>query len=164
MKDDEKDKLYWDERLEHYDHEHRKLWELPGWYFQEQAIRKVLRELQSTRVLEIGFGTGRVLKIVRDTLPKAEIWGYDQSSGGLREAMAKVPDAKLLTGDIGFDGLKDDVFDLVIMVEVLLHNKPSERGALMLLAKKLGRYVLVVDPTVDGNSIMFVNQRWKLYG
>jgi len=161
MKDYEKDKEYWDERLPKYDREGHKVWSRVAFRLQEDFLRKKLRKLKPSSVMEIGFGTGRVLRIVRQELPNARIVGHDQSDAGLEAATEKVPDAELVTGGWPAELFGDEEFDLVLLVEVLLHNRWGDCRNLMQEAMRIGKKVLIVDPSMCG-EIQFTGQGWCL--
>jgi malonyl-CoA O-methyltransferase len=82
-------------------------------------IAELLRELPGTprRVLDIGSGTGMLLKELAVIYPAVELIGLDLASGMCKSARAHLathPLARLLTGEAEALPFGDNVFDLVV--------------------------------------------------
>lgn len=74
-------------------------------------------------VLEIGCGTANYLTQVQASYG-SEIWGLDASAGMLQKAKAKCPEGHFLEGDATLlEGVPENHFDLVYMVDVIHHIK-----------------------------------------
>jgi SAM-dependent methyltransferase len=77
--------------------------------------------------LEIGCGTGYVLRGVRDALPDLELTGAELSAEGLEVARQRLPDVRLLE----LDALAmpfEEAFDVVGAFDVLEHIDDDERA------------------------------------
>lgn len=79
-------------------------------------------------ILEIGCGTGQVLRALRDAFPKARIYGSDLFISGLKFAQRRVPDAKLMQMDATNIPFADQ-FDLIGAFDVVEHI-PDDLSAL----------------------------------
>ncbi len=77
-----------------------------------------------SRVLDVGCGNGRILKVLADR--RAEYVGLDQSESLIKICREKYPNCKFAVGDIlSLGELPDYDFDYVFCVAVL-HHLPGE--------------------------------------
>jgi SAM-dependent methyltransferase len=91
----------------------------------DTMVRQVNASLQpGYRVLEIGCGTGNVLRVLEQACPNALVLGIDLYSEGLRFARQRVP-GPLLQADINNLPFKSKMH-LVCMFDVLEHLRDDE--------------------------------------
>jgi SAM-dependent methyltransferase len=98
------------------------------------------------RMLEIGCGTGYVLRALRGALPSGEVVGAELYPGGLRIARERLPGVALLQADARVLDL-EHVFDVVGAFDVLEHID-DDTGALAALRRAVvpGGGLLVTVP------------------
>jgi ubiquinone/menaquinone biosynthesis C-methylase UbiE len=70
-------------------------------------------------ILDLGCGTGRVLKYIREIGFKGQLYGVDWSRNSLAKAQKTTSDVKLYEGDIRNTPFADNTFDLIILSAVL---------------------------------------------
>ncbi len=80
-------------------------------------------------VLDVGTGTGLVLRALRERDPSLSLTGIDLSNGMLEVAREALPDAVLVQGDATALMFGDGEFDLVTCV-TSLHLFPDARAAI----------------------------------
>lgn len=107
-------------------------------------------------VLDVGTGTGLVLRALHDRDPALRLTGIDLSAGMLAVARAALPDAVLVEGDATVLPFGDAEFDLVTCA-TSLHLFPDARVAMAEWARVLrpgGRAVTAtfgdIDPSQHG--------------
>jgi ubiquinone/menaquinone biosynthesis C-methylase UbiE len=102
-------------------------------------------------VLDVGTGTGLVLRALRERDPALRLTGIDLSNGMLEVARAALPDAVLVQGDATALPFGDGEFDLVTCV-TSLHLFPDPGAAIVEWARVLragGRAVTATFGVVD---------------
>jgi len=95
---------------------------------QEVQLLKVLKELNFNSVLEVGCGTGRISKLIRDNFQIDEYKGIDLSEYRIKEAKNAVnndPRYSFQVAPFQFMDVQKK-YDLVIAIEVLMHVPPKE--------------------------------------
>jgi SAM-dependent methyltransferase len=108
------------------------------------ALRRYFPKGQS--LLEVGCGTGFVLRGVRDAFPRMRLVGGELFEAGLAVAAQRVPDAKLLKLDARDLPFKEE-FDVVGAFDVLEHIDDDKRAlASMYRALRPGGGLLVTVP------------------
>jgi SAM-dependent methyltransferase len=87
------------------------------------AIQLLLKEFSPTArsVIELGCGTGSLLKILRR---RYAVCGLDLSARMVRVAKRKVPDARVMVGDITSFALREQ-FDAVVCAFDTMNHLPS---------------------------------------
>lgn len=97
------------------------------------------------RVLEVGCGTGNVLRALTDACPTGTVIGMDLFADGLRFARARLPNALLVRGDVLHPPFSKP-FEIVGMFDVLEHLEDDLGAlrALRLLIADGGRLILTV--------------------
>jgi malonyl-CoA O-methyltransferase len=83
-----------------------------------QEILSFLGDLNGKKVMDIGCGKGRFLRILKEEFPGAELYGIDISETMLRYCPESVRSSVGTLLDIGFP---DNYFDCVYSVEALEH-------------------------------------------
>jgi SAM-dependent methyltransferase len=96
-------------------------------------------------VLEIGCGTGNVLRALKDACPGGVVVGMDLHQDGLRFARARLPDALLVRGDAAQPPFTNR-FAVVGMFDVLEHldDDVAVLGSARSLLAENGRLVITV--------------------
>lgn len=131
---------------------------------QEPVLRRVLSGLELPdpfSVLDLGCGTGRMYDVLRDALPgrKFSYDGVDRAPERLtafhdrlweeREVKARPPrDWVALfpwTAERFLDWAGDGVWDLVVVVELLMHLPPEEAAALVGRTRGRSMYLVTCD-------------------
>ena len=134
-------KIYDNERLR--DYEGKKVLRT-----QLEILNKVLKKHKSKKILEAGCGTGRIL--IPLTNKGYNIDGFDLSKGMLTELNKKDKRIKTKIGDIEKIPYKDNSYDLVYSITVLMHmtkiNKAIEE---LLRVTKKGGYVIFDLPNKE---------------
>jgi len=106
-----------------------------------QAILSVVRP--NDRVLEVGCGKGRFLKVIREVYPNVECTGVDISS----TMLAYLPsDIQALQGSLESIPCPDNHFDVVFSVEAIEHS-PNPKAAVleMIRVTRPGGWVIIID-------------------
>jgi SAM-dependent methyltransferase len=109
-------------------------------------VQQIIAERDpGVRLLEVGCGTGNVLRMLRDVCPNGEVVGLDLFEAGLEHARGRC-DCKLVPGDILQAPFAPGSFDVIGMFDVLEHL-PDDAAALRALHSLLapgGSVVLTV--------------------
>lgn len=113
-----------------------------------EELATIFAPLAPRRVLDVGCGTGHLLRFLVDCMPTSpeRIVGVDHSEAGIRRARELLPTATWLVDDVydlPFDGKG---FDLVLCTEVLEHLDEPDRAvrALCRLCASAGRVAITV--------------------
>jgi malonyl-CoA O-methyltransferase len=106
-----------------------------------RAVLAVVRP--DSRVLEVGCGKGRFLKVIREAYPTAECCGVDIAPG----LLAHVPnDIQAKVGSLESIPFPDASFDVVFSVEAIEHSaNPEAAVAEMIRVARPGAWVVVID-------------------
>jgi ubiquinone/menaquinone biosynthesis C-methylase UbiE len=133
-----------DERASEYDQSemHRTL---------AEAVAAFAEIEQVQSVLDVGTGTGLVLRALRARGTQARLTGVDLSPGMLAVARAALPDARFVEANVVHLPLPDDSVDLVTCVTVL-HLIPDVVAAVDEWSRVLrpgGRAITATFATVD---------------
>jgi malonyl-CoA O-methyltransferase len=106
-----------------------------------QAVLAVVRP--TDRVLEVGCGKGRFLKVVRQAHPGTQCTGVDLSEALLAHLP---PDIQALPGSLEAIPCADNAFDVVFAVEAVEHSaNPEAAVAELIRVARPGGWVLVID-------------------
>lgn len=103
---------------------------IPYFHFQEIFISEMVSQNTPAKVLEYGCGVGRHLKNLVE-IPKAEVYGYDQSPTMVAE-MCAWTDQDWIDKHIHIGApipklpYEDGFFDIVYTSEVLVHVRPED--------------------------------------
>ncbi len=123
-----------------------------------QAILKVIRP--GDKVLEVGCGKGRFLKIVRQRCPDSQCTGIDISSMLLAEVPAEI---QCLRGSLESVPCSENSFDVVFSVEVIGHSANLEWAvAEMIRVTRPGGWVVVIDKQ-RSHWGRFVTPPWEFW-
>ncbi len=83
-------------------------------------------ELRPASVVDLGCGSGHLLRALLDRLPEARALGVDHAASGIDVARELVPEARFAVGDL-YRLTPPERFDLVVSTEVLEHlTRPRE--------------------------------------
>ncbi len=128
------------------------------WFFFRPAHGLVMREIESLgrsdlAVLDVGCGTGVLLRRLKDAFPKSVVWGLDLSPHMLARAMPKRLDLNpfhVTRGDSEFLPFAEGSFDVVVCSNSF-HHFPSQGEVLNEMARVLkpGGIACVVDGSID---------------
>ena len=94
------------------------------------ALRRAIRALEhhSGRVLEVGAGTGRFLRTLREYRPDLDAYACDFVKDGLSTAHELDPSIHLAQADFTALPYRDETFDIVLVFDVLEHLNDPEQG------------------------------------
>ncbi len=101
-------------------------------FYEEVAAR--CSPLAPRRVIDVGCGTGHLLRILVDRMPSYPelIVGVDHSSAGIRRARSILPAARWIVADLYRLSPEEGPFDLVLCTEVLEHVREPTRAVAVL--------------------------------
>ena len=125
--------------------EDRHFWFQSRNFLIQELAKKISSELNPELVLEVGCGTGNVLRVLRETFRHSTVVGLELWFDGLRHARSRTS-GPLVQGDVrNFPFAKQ--FDLVCMFDVLEHI-PQDREILRALYEAIrpGGKVLMTVP------------------
>lgn len=94
--------------------------------FEQGMIWKMLGDIKGKKVLDIGCGTGRLMRKLLDK--KAFVVGADISPGMLKIAKKKFREAEFVEADIENLPFKESHFDMVIASFVIVHLKDLRKA------------------------------------
>jgi 2-polyprenyl-3-methyl-5-hydroxy-6-metoxy-1,4-benzoquinol methylase len=127
-------------------------------------LNEVVRRAQShslisqrSRVIDIGCGTGDLLKILKDKKLGSEFYGLDYAASAENLVKAKDADIKFMCGDL-FEIEIRTMFDIVFCTEVLEHvPEPVKFVEKMLSFTHLGGSLVITVP--DGRKDTWIGHR-----
>lgn len=143
---------YWNERGKHWEAEARRR----GFWDQENPeLVDLLRTLTFRSVLEIGRGFGRVGAMIAHHWPEVRYTGIDVSPDLIEGARKRLPNAKLIVGDIATMDLVGK-WDIVLAVSTLGHLRPEDVGSVLDRMQTWARsHVVHIDWDQPGASTEF---------
>jgi ubiquinone/menaquinone biosynthesis C-methylase UbiE len=80
-------------------------------------------------ILDIGCGTGRLLRKAQERWPKARLFGVDPAEGMIEKARQLLPEARLYVGMAESLPLPDDSVDVVLSTSSLFIIELTKRRA-----------------------------------
>jgi ubiquinone/menaquinone biosynthesis C-methylase UbiE len=102
------------------------------WLIFDQIHRAVLAavpaDLQPEAVLDIGCGTGRLLRKAKERWPTAKLIGVDPSAGMVAKAKAAMPEGEFFVGPVENMSLTDAAADLVLSTISFHHWQDQSQG------------------------------------
>ena len=121
---------------------------------QEQALRAAVRHLEGpiNSVLDVGCGRGRIAAFLQRELPKAKYTGLDVGPVQLELTRKVRPDGEFIQAAIQDLDRPDDLWELVVCSEILMHIPPDEiQAAVHKIKRAAYGYILIVEwvPTAD---------------
>ncbi len=133
-------------------------------YFHAAAHDWIVKRINDApqNVLELGCGTGLLLKHIHDKYPAAQLSGIDASANMLRLAQNRLPDATFTQADITAE--IEGQFDIVLSVNVLHHTKDPQAhiGSLHRLCAANGTAFLC-DFAINTLSLQLAEQYWRQF-
>jgi ubiquinone/menaquinone biosynthesis C-methylase UbiE len=114
--------------------------ERPGWPAEVEQLIGVVQALPPARVLDVACGTGFLTQHLR-----GEVVALDQSARMVEIAAARMPDARVLQGDVAALPFGDGEFDRVFTSHFLHHLSADQRAAFIADARRIGRELVVVE-------------------
>jgi len=111
-----------------------------------KTILEFFGDIQGKKVLDIGCGKGRFLKILKEQ--GAIVWGID-TSRKLLEIAKKISGAKLSVASATNLPFNDETFDYLLCIEVLQHI-PDTKEAIAEMARvvKKDGYIIIIDRNI----------------
>ena len=91
---------------------------------------KELQRYHAEKLLDLGCGTGEMIRLLREKHPQTMLWGLDLSPEMIRRAKEKqIPHADFCVGDAEFLPYPDQSFDVVLCMQSF-HHYPNPEGVL----------------------------------
>lgn len=111
-----------------------------------EEVAEICAAFDARQVVDVGCGSGHLLRALADRMPAARFVGVDYSENAIRRARDVLPEALWLVGDAYAPPLEEGRFDLVLCTEVLehLHRPEKVLDALVRLSAPDGRVVITV--------------------
>lgn len=113
-----------------------------------------LQRYHAEKLLDLGCGTGEMIRLLREKHPQMMLWGLDLSPEMIRRAKEKqIPHADFCVGDAEFLPYPDQSFDVVLCMQSF-HHYPNPEAVLEEVYRVLrpgGRFLLYD---------MYVKNRW----
>jgi 2-polyprenyl-3-methyl-5-hydroxy-6-metoxy-1,4-benzoquinol methylase len=111
-----------------------------------EEVAEVCAAFAPRLVVDVGCGSGHLLRALADRTPGARFVGVDFSENAIGRARSLLPEARWLVGDAYAPPVEERRFDLVLCTEVLEHlDRPREvLDALVRLCRPGGRVVITV--------------------
>ncbi|MGH9372169.1 MAG: class I SAM-dependent methyltransferase [Vicinamibacterales bacterium] len=118
-------------------------------------VREHLRPVPGARILDIGCGTGELLKY----LPAVSYLGVDINDDYIASARGQYPGrGEFVHADLRHVALRGDPFDVVVAVGVVHHLDDEAAAALVALARRAlaagGRFVLLEPCRLAGQPLI----------
>lgn len=88
--------------------------------FEGYELMKIVPDLKGKKVLDLGAGTGRHMRLLKDKGAK-EITAFDQSEKMLEILAKGNKDVNIVVGDVEKLPFKDASFDMVLSVFLIMH-------------------------------------------
>ncbi len=112
-----------------------------------KLIREHLGDLAGKRVLDVGCGKGRFLRVLREQEPSAEYWGLDLSAEMLRFVPPEIATRRGSMTELPFE---DAFFDAAYATESLEHAVEIGRGvAEICRVVKPGGRIAIIDKNAE---------------
>jgi malonyl-CoA O-methyltransferase len=112
-----------------------------------QPVLGAMGDLAGKRVLDVGCGRGKFLRLIQDHYATADLWGIDIADELLRDLPVGVNRRSASMLNLPFD---DATFDVVLCVEALEHAVRIERAiSEMCRVLRPGGRIVIVDKTLD---------------
>src|SRR3989344_2077251 len=89
-------------------------------------VKNTIHVNDSTRVLDIGFGSGDLEELILSGTPKTKWFGIDISPKSVQKVSKRFPEGIFEKGNMNSIKHKNKFFDYVIALEVLEHVKPTD--------------------------------------
>ena len=111
-----------------------------------QAVRAVPSGFRPERILDVGCGTGRLLRTAAKRWPQAALTGVDPAEGMLAQARRLTPEAQFCVSLVESLALPDESADLVFSTASFHHWQDQQQG-LSQIARVLrpGGVLVLVD-------------------
>lgn len=137
-------KKYWQDRADSWD----KIEGLTRDSKEEYIIIKELDELKPKSILDIGCGNGKWAKILAEG--NREYLGIDISKSLIQKAKKNFPNLSFIEADIReIDKKVNERVDVIFSYTSLLHIPPEQIKEVIEKLKKVGNYLVLVEPTVE---------------
>lgn len=125
-----------------------------------ETVRTLIKK-RETSVLDIGFGSGRLEKMV-SPLDGFKWFGIDISPKSVELARERYPKYKFETGSIHNLTYRDNFFDYVIALEVLEHIRPNKTlrslREVNRVLKKRGKFIISVPLNEGLDRMLFLGE------
>ena len=123
-----------------------------------QAIKSFLGDLNNKKVIDIGCGKGRFIKVLQTNFPKGEYYGIDISEEMLKHCP---PGVQTSIGNMLNIKYPDNYFDCVFTIEALEHAINIETAIKeMVRILKPGGKIVIIDKNIDKLGAM-VLKPWE---
>lgn len=115
-------------------------------------VLNTLLPIQFNTILDVGCGTGTVLRMILDEKPQVKAYGLDLSESMLQKAKEKLPKrVELVWGEAEALPYDNKRFDIVLMVESLNYTtNPGQATKEAYRVLKPGGKLVICDKMVNG--------------
>ena len=96
--------------------------------FQRRLLNTVEKDYTPSAVLDVGCGTGRLLRKAKARWPQAQFIGVDPAAGMIENAQRLMPEAKFYVGQAESLPLPDESVDLVFSTASFNFWQNQEKG------------------------------------
>ncbi|MBN1986573.1 MAG: methyltransferase domain-containing protein [Prolixibacteraceae bacterium] len=93
-----------------------------------EALRNFFYDKKVNKILDVGTGEGKFIPVLKDSFPKAAIWGVDPDESSLEQAKQNFPDISFQSMNAEELVFEDDTFDVVSLSMALHHLNKIKKG------------------------------------
>jgi SAM-dependent methyltransferase len=132
-----------------------------------EAVLAALKESGARRVLDLGCGTGPLLRRLLDEPQFDEVVGVEVERGALAQAAARLPPGgrgRVLHGSLAYRDARLAGFDAAAIVEVIEHLDPPQLAAFEGVVWETARpaTVVVTTPNAEYNTLFEYHRNGRL--
>jgi ubiquinone/menaquinone biosynthesis C-methylase UbiE len=125
----------------------------PGWSAEVEQLIGVLQSLPPARVLDVACGTGFLTQHLR-----GQVVGLDQSAQMVEIAAARMPNARVVQGDIAPLPFDEGEFERVFTSHFFHHLAADRRAAFIAEARRVAHEIVIVE---DVRSPDAPKEEWR---
>ena len=135
---------------------------LGRWKPVAEKLIKIYNLSSNSKILDVGCGKGFLLYEIQKLLPGIELFGFDVSTYGLKNAKDEIKkNLKLHKAQKKFD-YQDKEFDLVISLGTLHNLKLSELSVALSEIARVGKQQYIMVESYRNSQELFNLQCWAL--
>lgn len=122
-------------------------------------VFNICKQYLKGRIIEVGCGSGEFLRIIKENTNECKIHGFDFSESAVERCKKIIPEGEFQKGDIYSMQYQDNLFDVVLCLEVLEHlEKPKiALNELKRICKKGGKIIITIPNGVFDDYVGHLN-------